>query len=408
MSNTSNQGGFCKLVCWLIGIAAGGYLAFILVDTYGQDQIQSAVIGIVAFLLVGLITRRMFCRGKSDRVRARIAEAETRRQEKTVAPAEEPKVAKEADAPTPVSTPSVSEKPVEKQPDAEKSKEKTPKPDTLKSVAPPADAIDKKLSDMVNAAATAVVAEGAAKVVSDKVSVSSDAKSTAPKAEKPAAPTDAEPAAKTPITPVKKPVSKASEAPIPVKPLQPKVASVAKQDGKSSDTAPAAPEEKPEEPVVTGIKKTSAPAAAISQIAGATSDNMPSAAKKSVKLETVATPSSDASKPEVVAKTPVAAAKPTAKPEAAAVSDVPKIKPLEPKGLDAPENGTPDDLKQIDGIGEAQETALNTAGIYHLQQFVGMNRRELAWIDENMPGDGAEVSAESWRKQAITLTRKVG
>ena len=79
MSNTSNQGTMCKTVCWLFGIAAGGYLAFTLVNDYAQDQIQSAVIGIVAMLLVGLVLRRMFCNRRGDRVKTRIEEAQRRK-----------------------------------------------------------------------------------------------------------------------------------------------------------------------------------------------------------------------------------------------------------------------------------------------------------------------------------------
>jgi len=62
MSNTKNQGAMCKSVCWLIGAAIGAYGAYMLVTVYGRDQVQSAVIGIVAMLLIGLLLRRLLCR----------------------------------------------------------------------------------------------------------------------------------------------------------------------------------------------------------------------------------------------------------------------------------------------------------------------------------------------------------
>ena len=101
---------------------------------------------------------------------------------------------------------------------------------------------------------------------------------------------------------------------------------------------------------------------------------------------------------------------PTLKPEiaarpAAAEESAPEIKPMEPKGLDAPE-GAPDDLTQIEGVLPEHQAALNKDGIYHFAQFVSMNRRELAWLDQNLPGMDGSAGAESWRKQAIALSRQ--
>lgn len=99
-----------------------------------------------------------------------------------------------------------------------------------------------------------------------------------------------------------------------------------------------------------------------------------------------------------------AAPKPTEKPVETEVQD---IKPLEPKGLDAPD-GAADDLTKIDGIHEGLQAALNKAGIYHYAQFVSMNRRELAWIDQNLSDQDGQGAAENWRKQAIQLSRQAG
>jgi len=86
----------------------------------------------------------------------------------------------------------------------------------------------------------------------------------------------------------------------------------------------------------------------------------------------------------------------------------PEIKPMEPKRLEAPKGGTPDDLTRIEGIRADQQAALNEAGIFHYAQIVGMNRRELAWLDQNMATEAGQGAAESWRKQAIQLTRQAG
>ena len=99
-----------------------------------------------------------------------------------------------------------------------------------------------------------------------------------------------------------------------------------------------------------------------------------------------------------------AAPKPAEKPVETEVQD---IKPLEPKGLDAPD-GAADDLTKIDGIHEGLQAALNKAGIYHYAQFVSMNRRELAWIDQNLSDQDGQGAAENWRKQAIQLSRQAG
>lgn len=115
--------------------------------------------------------------------------------------------------------------------------------------------------------------------------------------------------------------------------------------------------------------------------------------KAPVRVETVAPPTP---KPIVAAPVP----KPSD-------DDVQEIKPLEPKGLDAPD-GAADDLTKIEGIHADLQAALNKAGIYHYSQFVNMNRRELAWLDQNLPNEEGQGAAENWRKQAIQLSRQTG
>jgi len=125
------------------------------------------------------------------------------------------------------------------------------------------------------------------------------------------------------------------------------------------------------------------------------------------KVEIAAEPKPEtAVQPEVKAEV---VPQPAAEPEPApAVAEAPEIKPLEPKGLDAPEGGVADDLTRIEGIAVDEQAALNKAGIYHYAQFVGMNRRELAWLNQNLTGEPTAGIAEDWRKQAIQLAREAG
>jgi len=104
---------------------------------------------------------------------------------------------------------------------------------------------------------------------------------------------------------------------------------------------------------------------------------------------------------------PVAATPEKAAPAVTQAADMAEIKPLEPKGLEAPE-GAADDLMKIKGLKADQQVALNEAGIYHFRQIVSLNRRELAWLNANIPGAAASIEAENWRKQAIQLSRQSG
>lgn len=75
MSEKEKTGDFCKGFCWLIGIIAGAYLAYVLVFDFAQEGLRSGVLGIVAMLLVGLLLRRLICRSRGDKVNQRKREA---------------------------------------------------------------------------------------------------------------------------------------------------------------------------------------------------------------------------------------------------------------------------------------------------------------------------------------------
>jgi predicted flap endonuclease-1-like 5' DNA nuclease len=354
MSSTSNQGGFCKTLCWGLGFAVGGYTAYALVTDFQVEQVQAGVLGIVTALLVGLILRRILCRGNSNRLRKRLQEtpAQTEQEASAVMASAAAKVAAEkavempanVEKVTPDATPKPEPKPARikvKAKDAIKDEIASDKPAKVQPFkAPEVEKIDETLVDRVESA--------------EPVEMPEDA------------------------------VAQGEDAPLKLSPIL---------------------EVAPEMPVETEIV-TPSPEPEKVVITGDYAENEVSEATKAVIADIAPVVDAPDIEPEdateAVEETPAPIPEPTPVP---AQDDAPKIKPLQPAGLDAPENGTPDDLEQIDGIDGEQVDALHKAGIYHFAQFVTMNRRELAWLDENIPGGGDDM-AGGWRKQAIQLSRK--
>ncbi len=355
------QGGTCRTLCWLIAIAAGGYLAFMLVNDYGQDRVQSGVIGIVTMLLTGLVMRWIFCRSGRSRVARRVEEAAARAEAlKTEAAAQKPAVAEAVQS---------SAKAALQNEEKAAGAKNVVKPAHVKSKpafdGPDAEALDDKLTESVLAAA----AEIADKPASDTVKPADT-----PKADRPVTPSEKSSAGK--------PLELVDPMPAPARP-EPK-----------KSTAPIQVEAAKKETGEAKSKKAEAPADARSTAPKATKPKSPDLA--------VISPA-----PTAAAQNTPAAVAPGEKP-AVSAPKVAEIKPLPPKGLENPENGTPDDLQKIDGIGEVEERALHDAGIYHYAQFVTMNRRELAWLDENIAATKDLPPSGDWRKQAIALSRKAG
>ncbi|QQA44185.1 hypothetical protein [Pelagovum pacificum] len=90
--------------------------------------------------------------------------------------------------------------------------------------------------------------------------------------------------------------------------------------------------------------------------------------------------------------TPVAASEPTAPAE----ED-------RPEALTEARDGSPDNLKEIKGVGPKLEAMLNGLGIYHFDQIAGWTDKELAWIDDNITGFRGRASRDNWIEQAKTL-----
>jgi predicted flap endonuclease-1-like 5' DNA nuclease len=108
-------------------------------------------------------------------------------------------------------------------------------------------------------------------------------------------------------------------------------------------------------------------------------------------LESVANPPRDISQTEEPAE-PVLAEAPV---EAKAVG-------TKPPGLDAPRNGSADDLKLISGIGNKTEKTLHELGIWHYDQLARWTNDEAAWIDDYFKFKG-RVFREKWIAQADAL-----
>ncbi len=72
-----------------------------------------------------------------------------------------------------------------------------------------------------------------------------------------------------------------------------------------------------------------------------------------------------------------------------------------PKMLSAPV-GTPDDLKQISGVGPVIEGKLNDLGVYHFWQVARWSPAEVAWVDGFLNFKG-RISRDDWIGQATTL-----
>ena len=63
---------------------------------------------------------------------------------------------------------------------------------------------------------------------------------------------------------------------------------------------------------------------------------------------------------------------------------------------------TPDDLKQISGIGPKLEQVLNGLGIWTFDQIVAWTPQEVAWLDDYLQFRG-RIERDSWQAQAKTL-----
>ncbi|QQR35401.1 hypothetical protein JI749_13700 [Devosia oryziradicis] len=74
-----------------------------------------------------------------------------------------------------------------------------------------------------------------------------------------------------------------------------------------------------------------------------------------------------------------------------------------PATLAGPRAGTPDNLKQIKGIGPKIEASLYAMGIFHVHQIAAWNKANINWVDAQLAFKG-RIRRERWVEQALTLT----
>ncbi|MHA6346068.1 NADH-quinone oxidoreductase subunit E [Roseivivax sp. CAU 1761] len=75
----------------------------------------------------------------------------------------------------------------------------------------------------------------------------------------------------------------------------------------------------------------------------------------------------------------------------------------QPPLLDAPRDGTGDDLTRIKGIGPKLAEQLNRMGVYHHDQIAHWSEAEVAWVDANLEGFKGRVTRDEWVAQARDL-----
>ncbi|WP_158968373.1 NADH-quinone oxidoreductase subunit E [Chachezhania sediminis] len=78
------------------------------------------------------------------------------------------------------------------------------------------------------------------------------------------------------------------------------------------------------------------------------------------------------------------------------------VEESQPMTLNQANEGGPDDLKQIKGVGPKLEEMLNELGIYHFSQIAGWSMNEIAWVDNRLSFKG-RILRDDWVAQAKAL-----
>lgn len=79
---------------------------------------------------------------------------------------------------------------------------------------------------------------------------------------------------------------------------------------------------------------------------------------------------------------------------------------VRPASLQAPVNGTPDDLSRINGIGPKLQQQLNELGYFHFDQIASWSPENIAWLDEELAGFKGRASRDNWVGQARELVNQ--
>ena len=132
--------------------------------------------------------------------------------------------------------------------------------------------------------------------------------------------------------------------------------------------------------------------------AGAIAAAAPAAPAKEEKAPKAAAPKKAEKKAE--APKPKAEAPKEEAPKEAASEESAGEKPA--NLLDAPRDGTPDDLKKISGVGPKLEGLLHKNGVFHFDQIAAWSKAEVAYMDDQLSFKG-RIERDNWLEQAATF-----
>ncbi len=75
---------------------------------------------------------------------------------------------------------------------------------------------------------------------------------------------------------------------------------------------------------------------------------------------------------------------------------------IKPEFLKKPRDGKVDNLRLIKGVGKKLEAVLNELGVYHFDQIVSWNQKEINWVNDHLVFIG-RIEREKWIPQAKDL-----
>lgn len=80
------------------------------------------------------------------------------------------------------------------------------------------------------------------------------------------------------------------------------------------------------------------------------------------------------------------------------------IKAIKPKFLKQADNGIPDNLQLIKGVGAKLNEVLNELGVFHFYQIASWEEKEVAWVNDYLAFSG-RIQRDEWIKQAKLLMK---
>jgi NADH-quinone oxidoreductase subunit E len=164
----------------------------------------------------------------------------------------------------------------------------------------------------------------------------------------------------------------------------------------------------------------SAPEGGLTSLLDAPAKAPKAKAAKTVEVETVAVPPSEAARPKSTDAETNAALKSPADGKTALPADHPQATPAKaentaagqakpslddasrPAAVEKP--ATPDDLKMISGVGPKIEATLHEIGIFTFAQIASWKQHEREWVDGYLSFHG-RIERDDWVKQADALAR---